>query len=52
MDLAKSVEQLIISNLKQTIPAAAKREVNVKSLVDKSTRNMGFSKITRKGYTP
>jgi len=52
MDLVKDIEQLILDTLKKTIPVAAKQAGKGEQFIDKSTKALGFNKITKSGYTP
>lgn len=51
-EIGTELQKLILDNLRQTVPVAAKSASNKSSLVDKSTRQRGYTKILKKGYTP
>jgi hypothetical protein len=50
-NLGDEIQKLLLDNLKDIIPAEAKK-VNKSAFLDKSTKPMGFTKITKPGYTP
>ncbi|MGL5923677.1 hypothetical protein [Chroococcidiopsis sp.] len=59
MDFKKEFESLILDALKKTVPQLAQKTVppvsgakRTTELVDRGTSAMGFSKITKTGYTP
>lgn len=51
-DLAGDLEKLILENLQKTVPAATQQMVKSMTYKDTSTKALGYTKLTRKGYTP
>lgn len=50
-NLGDEIQRLLLDNLKKTIPVEAKK-ASKDAFLDTSTRPMGFTKITKPGYTP
>jgi hypothetical protein len=50
--IADELQKLILDNLRKTVPVAAKQAKKASPLLDSSTRQMGYIKILKKGYTP
>jgi hypothetical protein len=51
-NIAKELEKLILDNLRKTVPVAATKAAKAAPLLDSSTRQRGYTKILKKGYTP
>jgi hypothetical protein len=51
-DIGTELQKLILDNLRQTVPVAAKAASKKSPLLDASTRQRGYTKILKKGYTP
>lgn len=51
-NIADEISKLVIDNLKRTVPIAAQKQAKMSTLLDSSTKPMGFTKITKKGFTP
>lgn len=50
-DFSEQAKQLILDSLRKSIPVKAK-SLNTDKFLDRSTQSMGFTKITKKGFTP
>lgn len=51
-DLVTKIEAEVISAVRDTSPAISTQVKMSSQLIDRSTKKLGFSKITYPGYTP
>lgn len=52
VDIAGQIQKLILDAVKEVAPIAAKKQKMGSTLIDRSTRTMGMSRILKKDYTP
>jgi hypothetical protein len=50
-NLGQEIQKLLMENLRKTVPSEMKKATK-DAFLDTSTRPMGFTKITKPGYTP
>jgi hypothetical protein len=52
MDIAGQIQKLILDAIKEAAPIAAKKRKMSDTLIDRSTKTMGMSRILKDRYTP
>ena len=52
MDFVKQIQEALIEAVRRSNPSLGKPEKAADKFIDRSTAPMGYSKITKPGYTP